>query len=193
MGRRKRNKRQKQKGTLSGVSTGAPDYKQTAIDTGLMLLAGIAAGGAGAALGKHSLILGVPLVAFGVYKKSQWLAAAGLGLTLSNGFQKASVSTPQETVSGFDPKQIAAEAKDRVVTFFKNFSEKLYLPAAKPDDQSDTSQTTNGLGEDEVTYFVNPYSKSELDMSAIDRVQEQIAAMNQKGRDMAGYEIEREF
>jgi hypothetical protein len=83
---------------------------------------------------------------------------------------------------------MAEEAKDRVGTFFKNFSEKLYLnKAAEP-------SATNGLaGEGEqVTYFVNPYGNTkELDMSAIDRLQEQIATMN--GDMNAVDEMEREF
>jgi len=90
--------------------------------------------------------------------------------------------TPTESVEGFDMKQIASEAKDRVGTFFKNFGEKLYL----------SKETIAGLAGDDdsnVTYFVNPYSKNELDMSAIDRIQEQIAQMNGAGLN----EIEREF
>ena len=104
---------------------------------------------------------------------------------LSNGFQKqasaATTETSTESVEGFDIKQIASEAKDRVGTFFKNFGEKLYL----------SKQTIAGLAgdDDNVTYFVNPYSNKELDMSAIDRVQEQIAQMNGAGLS----EIEREF
>lgn len=85
---------------------------------------------------------------------------------------------------------MAEEAKDRVGTFFKNFSEKLYLnKAAEP-------SATNGLAGDQdgeqVTYFVNPYGNTkELDMSAIDRLQEQIATMN--GGMNAVDEMEREF
>lgn len=190
MGRKRKTKRKKQTGVLAGVANAAGDYKTTAKEGFFMLLAAIAAGGAGAALGKHSLLVGVPLAFIGVHKKNHYITAAGLGFALSNGFQKVlPASAPvEENVEGFDVKQIATAAKDRVTTFFKNFSEKLYLPAT-----TDNNQATNGLGEDDVTYFVNPYGNNELDMSAIDRVQEQIARMNQQGREVAGYEIEREF
>jgi hypothetical protein len=186
MARRKRNRKKRNGGMLAGVANAAANYGTTAKEGAFILLAAIAAGGAGAAIGKHSLLVGVPLALFGVHKRNKYIMAAGLGFALSNGFQKVIGTEPVETVEGFDVKQIATEAKDRVSTFFRNFSEKLYLPPTK-------AETTNGLGDDEVTYFVNPYSNKELDMSAIDRVQEQIAAMNQQGREVSGYEIEREF
>jgi hypothetical protein len=158
---------------------------QTVTKGGLVLLAAIAAGGAGAALGKHSLLAGIPVTLVGFHKKNPYIIAAGLGLTLSNGFQNQNKTTTVQGVDGFDMKQIAEQAKDRVGTFFKNFSEKLYISKAEP-------SATNGLaGEEQVTYFVNPYNNSkELDMSAIDRIQEQIANMN--GMNAVG-ETEREF
>lgn len=171
---------------LAGTAKAATPYVQTAKEGGLMLLAAIAAGGAGAALGKHSFLAGIPVTLIGVHKGNKYVIAAGLGLVLSNGFQKqasaATTETTTESVEGFDIKQIASEAKDRVGTFFKNFGEKLYL----------SKQTIAGLAGDDdsnVTYFVNPFSNKELDMSAIDRVQEQIAQMNGAGLS----EIEREF
>jgi hypothetical protein len=158
---------------------------QTVTKGGLVLLAAIAAGGAGAALGKHSLLAGIPVTLVGFHKKNPYIIAAGLGLTLSNGFQNQNKTTTVQGVDGFDMKQIVEQAKDRVGTFFKNFSEKLYISKAEP-------SATNGLaGEEQVTYFVNPYNNSkELDMSAIDRIQEQIANMNGMN---AVEETEREF
>ena len=158
---------------------------QTVTKGGLVLLAAIAAGGAGAALGKHSLLAGIPVTLVGFHKKNPYIIAAGLGLTLSNGFQNQNKTTTVQGVDGLDMKQIAEQAKDRVGTFFKNFSEKLYISKAEP-------SATNGLaGEEQVTYFVNPYNNAkELDMSAIDRIQEQIANMNGMN---AVEETEREF
>lgn len=165
---------------LAGTVKAATPYMKTAKEGVLMLLAAIAAGGAGAALGKHSFIAGIPVTLIGVHKQNKYVIAAGLGLVMSNGFQKAGATTATESVEGFDMKQMASEAKDRVGTFFKNFGEKLYL----------SKETIAGLaGDEQVTYFVNPYSNKELDMSAIDRIQEQIAQMNGAGLN----EIEREF
>ena len=159
---------------------------QTVTKGGLVILAAIAAGGAGAALGKHSLLAGIPVTLIGFHKKNPYIIAAGLGLTLSNGFQNQNKTTVQG-VDGFDMKQIAEQAKDRVGTFFKNFSEKLYI--SKAAEPASTAGLAGENSEDQVTYFVNPYNDTkELDMSAIDRIQEQIATMN------GGLsEVEREF
>ncbi len=181
-----KQKKNKQENALFGT---APVMEhpiaQTVTKGGLVLLAAIAAGGAGAALGKHSLLAGIPVTLVGFHKKNPYIIAAGLGLTLSNGFQNQNKTTTVQGVDGFDMKQIAEQAKDRVGTFFKNFSEKLYISKAEP-------SATNGLaGEEQVTYFVNPYNNAkELDMSAIDRIQEQIANMNGMN---AVEETEREF
>mgnify|MGYP000865931808 FL=1 len=162
---------------------------QTVTKGGLVILAAIAAGGAGAALGKHSLLAGIPVTLIGFHKKNPYIIAAGLGLTLSNGFQNQNKTTVQG-VDGFDMKQIAEQAKDRVGTFFKNFSEKLYI--SKAAEPASTAGLAGENSEDQITYFVNPYNDTkELDMSAIDRLQEQIATMN--GGLSAVEEVEREF
>jgi hypothetical protein len=182
-----KGKGKKGKKGLSGVAVTQEksSYVDTAKEGGLMLLAAIAAGGAGAAIGKHSLIAGIPLTLFGVHKRNKYLIAAGLGLTLSNGFQLKNQPTTTGGIGALDMKQIATEAKDRVTTFFKNFADKLYLPKS-------TESGTSGLGDDQVTYFVNPYSSKELDMSAIDRIQEQIAEMS-KGGASGLSDVDREF
>jgi hypothetical protein len=159
---------------------------QTVTKGGLVILAAIAAGGAGAALGRHSLLAGIPVTLLGFHKNNPYIIAAGLGLTLSNGFQNQNKASVQG-VDGFDIKQLAEQAKDRVGTFFKNFSDKLYI--SKPGEPSERAELAGGDHDEEVTYFVNPYQNSkELDMSAIDRIQEQIAAMNGTMS-----EVEREF
>jgi len=165
-------------------------YKETLKEGGLILLAAIAAGGAGAALGKHSLLAGIPLTLVGIHKKNKYVIAAGLGMTMSNGFQGSgsSMNGTEDNVEGFDIAQITQNAKDRVSNFFSNFKDKLYI--AKAADAG-----VNGLGEaeEQVSYFVNPHKGTgELDTSALDKIQEQIAQMNQKGT--AGLsDIEREF
>jgi hypothetical protein len=195
MGRKKgRNKKSSHGQHGHGLSGGVSQVMehpvaQTVTKGGLVLLTAIAAGGAGAALGKHSLIAGIPLALFGYHKGNQYLMAAGMGLVLSNGFQNPNKTTAVQGVDGFDLKLATEEAKDRVGTFFKNFSEKLYLTKAEP---------TAGLEgkDDQVTYFVNPYnSAKELDMSAIDRLQEQIASMSKAGTSglSAVEEPDREF
>jgi hypothetical protein len=187
---KKKNKKQHQGNALFGT---APVMEhpvaQTVTKGGLVILAAIAAGGAGAALGKHSLLAGIPVTLLGFHKKNPYIIAAGLGLTLSNGFQNQNKTTTVQGVDGFDMKQIAEQAKDRVGTFFKNFSEKLYI--SKDAEPTATAGLAGEHSQEQVTYFVNPYNNSkELDMSAIDRIQEQIASMN--GMNTVE-EVEREF
>jgi hypothetical protein len=184
---RKKGKK-KQGNALFGAPVMEHPVAQTVTKGGLVLLAAIAAGGAGAALGKHSLLAGIPVTLVGFHKKNPYIIAAGLGLTLSNGFQNQNKSaTPVQGVDGIDFKQITEQAKDRVGTFFKNFSEKLYIGHGEP---TPTAGLAGNSKDEEVTYFVNPYSDTkELDMSEIDRIQEQIAAMNGGMSE----EIEREF
>lgn len=188
--KKNKNKKQNQGHALFGdAPVMEHPVAQTVTKGGLVLLAAIAAGGAGAALGKHSLLAGIPVTLIGFHKKNPYVIAAGLGLTLSNGFQNQN-KTAVQGVDGFDIKQIAEQAKDRVGTFFKNFSEKLYI--AKAAEPTATSGLAGENNEEQVTYFVNPYNDTkELDMSAIDRIQEQIAAMN--GGMNAVEETEREF
>lgn len=190
MGKKKKTKRRKKGHALFGTApVMAHPVARTVTKGGLVILAAIAAGGAGAALGKHSLLAGIPVTLLGFHKNNPYIIAAGLGLTLSNGFQNQNKTTVQG-VNGFDMKQMAEEAKDRVGTFFKNFSEKLYLN--KAGQPSATNGLAGGQGGEQVTYFVNPYGHmKELDMSAIDRLQEQIATMN--GGMNAVDEMEREF
>lgn len=193
--RKSRNKRYRKSGGTQNTLAGTGNVlehpvAQTIAKGGLVVLTAIAAGGAGAALGRHSLIAGVPVTLLGFHKKNPYIIAAGLGLTLSNGFQNQNKAAANvQGVDGFDLKQVAEGAKDRVGTFFKNFSEKLYLDKGEP---SATAGLAGDNKEEQVTYFVNPYNDSkELDMSAIDRIQEQIAAMNQGMN--AIEETEREF
>jgi hypothetical protein len=186
--RKRKNRKGKKSRGLFGTPVTAQHKKaigDTLKEGGLILLSAIAAGGAGAAVGKHSLLVGLPVTLFGIYKNNKYVTAAGLGLVLSNGFQLKKQPETTSGVEGFDLKMLASEAKDRVGTFFQNFSEKLYLPVK-------ANEATSGLGEDEVTYFINPHSKKELDMSAIDRIQEQIADMS---KPMSGNlnEMDREF
>jgi hypothetical protein len=186
MGRtkRKKGKKSKKRGGLSGF-TGAVS-KGKALDAlkeaGLMLVAGIAGGGAGAAIGKSSLLLGIGTTLAGAYFESKYVIAAGLGLAVSN--VPATKSSNVSGVDGFDIKQIAQDAKDRVGQYFDNFKEKLYIPAS--------GSTTNGLhGGENVKYFINPYNSNDLDMSALDRVNEEVVAMNEGTAGL--FDIDREF
>jgi hypothetical protein len=186
MGRTKRRKgkRSKKHGGLSGFTGAVSKGKvfDTLKQAGLMLVAGIAGGGAGAAIGKNSLFIGIPVAIAGVYIDNKYIMAAGLGLAVSN--VPATKSSNVSGVNGFDFKQIAQDAKDRVGEYFENFKEKLYIPAS--------GSATNGLhGGEDVKYFINPYNNKDLDLSAMERIEEQVAVMNQ-GTDGL-FDIDREL
>jgi len=149
-------------------------------------VAALAAGNiAGAILfGNHALIPSVIALGIGIARKNLYWTMAGAGLFLANGYQaKADVPPADNTtngiedeVNGFDFASFKDKAKERAKNYFSSFTEKLYLPKPK-------TETVSGLngGEEEVTYFMNPYStkKGQLDMSKLDDVQAQIAQMNQ--------------
>src|SRR5688572_28155704 len=104
MGRRRKKRKKNNLYSLSGTQQPSTTYMDTAKQGGLMLLTAIAAGGAGAVFGKHSLIAGIPVTLIGIHKNNRYIVAAGLGLTLSNGFQKQIEAQPAPSVEGFDMK-----------------------------------------------------------------------------------------
>jgi len=191
-GHHKKHKHHHHHKGLSGIaqSIDGNKIKKSLGQGSLLVLTAAAAGVAGAAIGKHSLLAGLPVAIAGAYMDNKYLIAAGLGLTMSNGFQTPGQSSRTNGVDGLDVKQIMQGAKERVSKYFENFKDKLYLPA-KP--APDATSTTDGLlgGEDKVKYFVNPYSPKEPDLSELDRMEDQIANMNQGTNGL--FDIDREL
>lgn len=183
MAKGKKKGKGKQKGQARSGSVLNHPVVGTLKEGGLLLLTAIAAGGAGAALGKHSLLAGIPVTLYGIHQKNQYIIAAGLGISL--GTAKVNPSNTSSGVNGFDVKQIASEAKERAGEFFTNFKAKLYLPTATGNEQ------TAGLaGGEKVSYFINPHNRSgDIDMSALDQVQQQIAEMGKGNLS----DVDREF
>ncbi|MFD0998692.1 hypothetical protein ACFQ21_05210 [Ohtaekwangia kribbensis] len=187
MGRtkRKKGKKSKKRGGLSGI-TGAitkgnnVDALKTA---GGILLAGIAGGITAAAVGKISLLASIPVLFIGAKTENKFILAAGASLAVTSVVIKKPTSV--SGVDGFDFKQIAEDAKDRVGQFFENFKEKLYIPASK-------SEGTNGLyGGEQVKYFINPYNSNDDGMSELDRVNDDVLAMNEGTAGL--FDIDREL
>ena len=188
MGRtkRKKGKKSKKRGGLSGF-TGAitKGNNGSALKVaGGILLAGFAGSITAAALGKHSLLASLPVLFVGAKTENKYILTAGACLAVGGVLTKKSTSV--SGVDGFDIKQIAEDAKDRVGQFFENFKEKLYIPASK------TEEGTNGLqGGEQVKYFINPYNANDVDMSALDRVNDEVVAMNEGTAGL--FDIDREF
>src|SRR5688500_1405623 len=97
-GRKRGKGKHKKSQDLSGVVTTAKQpIKVTLVEGGILIAAAIAGAAAGAAIGRHSLIAGVPVAFLGVHKRNKYLIAAGLGLALSNGFQLKKQQNPVTT------------------------------------------------------------------------------------------------
>jgi hypothetical protein len=200
MGRKKNKRKVKRNwkhGGLQGIPSGFDKKRalNAVKDGGILVLTTIGGGLLGAAIGKHSLFVGIPVAMAGKYFDNDYIVAAGLGMSVSNGFQNATKPlNGTEQVDGLDMKQMAQDAKDRVGKFFDNFKEKLYMsPADSTDSKAPASDgSTNGLaGNENVQYFINPMSTKDLDLSAMERVEQQVAALN---RGTNGLEdIDREF
>jgi hypothetical protein len=204
---RKKNKRKVKRnlkhGGLQGIS---PDFDKKRVweavkGGGILVLTAVGGGFLGAAVGKHSFFLGIPVAMAGKYFDNEYIVAAGLGMSVANGFQNTTKPlSGTNGVDGFDVKQMTQDAKDRVSKFFENFKEKLYIAPTEvidpsvqvPANTSASDGSTSGLGASEnVQYFINPMSTNDLDLSAMERVEQQIASMN---RGTSGLEdIDREF
>lgn len=132
--------------------------KETLIDAGVGLIGG---GILGAAIGKFSLIAGLPVAIYGEHKNNRWARALGMGMILANGYQATGSPTNglngeediygMEGVDGIDFKAMQQGATARIGAYFKGFRNKLLIPAM-------AAKGTNGLGEGEVSYFSNPYN-----------------------------------
>lgn len=177
-------KKAQKKQLLDGVAqdNAKGSLKHTALETGRDILLGAVGGGlAGAVLGRSSFLVGVAVTGVGHYMGSNGAAAFGVGMMASGGYQAvagAMNGTQKEGIEGM---------KERMLAFKEEFKRKLFLDKIikskkKEDEKSD--EGTNGMGE--VQYFTYPNSKElegagdTLDMSALDRIERQVAESAQK-------------
>jgi hypothetical protein len=181
----KGRKRKKKAAPLSGTPQGQEFGwgKSLLWGTGASLL-GIITAGAGASLGVFSAPLAIALTTYGIKRND---AIGKLALAAGIGIAAGTKGKATSDMEGFDPKSMAERAK----SYYQSVAEKYMIPIGT--EQASTS--TNGLnGEDEVTYFVNPFSEKQLDMSALDRIQSQIPEMNSVSGTLAEVDIsERNF
>ena len=127
----------------------------------------------GAALGKYSGLGGLAIAGLGAWKKNMYATSLGAGMFLSTVPKAASTGTDGIAVGEIDG--ISMESiKENTKNYFQTLASKLMLKS------SEAVEGLNGEGEDEVTYFINPYTQSadKLDTRELDRIQEQIAQMN---------------
>lgn len=125
---------------------------------------GVIGAGAGAAIGKPSLLIGLGVIMAGHYYKSNKIIAVGTGMLASSAY-KAMKGVDGTGVDGLDG------AKERLKAFGQDLKERLYLDKIKSLISKKTTEKsgTDGLGE--VSYF-NP--NSPLDMGSLDAIEQEI-------------------
>jgi hypothetical protein len=160
---------------------------ETLIETG-KYLAFVAGGGVlGAAIGKPSLYLGLPVALYAFYKKMPLLGAAAVSAMFTPVIVPTTATSGYEDMEGIDIKQLETDAKARLEAYFKGISDKLYLPKSTANK---TLQPVTGLnGNEDAMYFINPNSMGEApDLSRLDKIQEQIAQLSAgNGTAITGY------
>jgi hypothetical protein len=163
----------KRKRALHGAETAhekaTAKVKHTVIETGKDLLIGVIGGGiAGAVIGKPALLIGVGVTGYGHYANKPAFTTFGIGMMASGGFSGANAT---HGVDGFS----AEDVKARVMNFKDSITSRLFLDKiikkAEPKEQSDN--VSNGVGE--VQYLTYPNPNKELDFSALDNLEKQIA------------------
>lgn len=169
----RRRKRRKKGGFsgFAGVMEAPKQIEQKHLIIGV--LSAIGGNIIGAGLGKYSFWGGALVSGIGVATKNMYLSAAGAGM-LVNTINKTTSGT-----NGIEDEEMEGlsmdGAKERVKQLFDNYKNRLMLKSG--------NEPVNGLGDTEgqVRFFHNPYeaSKSSLDLSQLDRIQEQVAALNE--------------
>lgn len=128
----------------------------------------------GAALGKYSGLGGLAIAGLGVWKQNMCATSLGAGMFLSTVPKPTGDATngiEDEDMEGISMTSI----KENTKNYFQTLASKLMLKS------SASSEGANGLnGEEDVTYFINPYTQGsdKVDTRELDRIQEQIAQMN---------------
>lgn len=146
------------------------DIKNSAIEMLKTGVVGVVGAGAGVAIGRPSLLLGLGVIMAGHYYKSNKIMALGTGMLASStyGAVKGMGGNGAEGVEGFDG------AKERLKAFGQDLKERLYLDKiknliSKKKTETDNDNGAEGLGE--TTYF-NP--NASLDMGSLDDIEREI-------------------
>lgn len=167
MSKRNSYREKARKNSLLGISTTVEetkgDWKSTLAETGAaFVVGGILGSFAGHLVGKPSLALGVLATGASYYMGSRLGASFGIGM-MAAGY----VNVTNPSLSGTE------SMKDRAKLFAESLKSRMYLDkilkSKKPDSE---------LGN--VRYFVYPSENTQLnapmDMSALDRLEQQVAA-----------------
>ena len=152
---------------LKGELQTEGDLKNSALEMLKTGVLGVAGAGAGAAIGKPSLLLGLGVIMAGHYYKSNKLTAIGTGM-LASGAYKAVKGVDGTEVAGLDG------AKERLQAFGKDLKERLYIDKIKNiiSNKKPEKETTGTEGLGEIQYF-NPTNAID-NMGSLDAIEEEI-------------------
>jgi hypothetical protein len=175
--RRSKNRKQQAKrqtflnGIVSGNTNAKGNLTNSAMATIRDVIVGVVVGGAaGAAIGKPALLVGAAITGVGHYKQMPLATILGMGMMASN------IIAASKTVNGTEATGIDG-MKDRVNTFKESMKERLYLTVILP-----KKAAVNGMGK--TNHYPYPMEQvegniHELDMRALDRIEQQIAKSGQ--------------
>lgn len=124
------------------------DHKNSAIETGKDLVAGVLGGGLiGAALGRASLAVGAVVTYIGHYTKSRLASVFGLGMMASGTQSKSGVD-------GTDDKNMLEGAQERVLAFKDGIQQKLFLDKVLKGKKKESGKKEEGKSDvGEVEYY----------------------------------------
>lgn len=172
----KKNSYHKQalKKSLSGTAaTGKGEKaKDAAVELGKDIVVGVIGGGvAGALLGRLSFFVGAAVTGVGHFVKSRVTSVLGMGMMASGTFQS------MQGVNGGSKTELEG-VKDRLLILKDDMKRRIFLDKVlkSKEGKKTDEKATNGLGQ--VQYFSYPNAEEsigDLDMSALDKIQQKIA------------------
>lgn len=163
--------RKRRRTGLMGISSARSTGKSLSrTDLGLAVASYFGGTIVGAAIGKYSGVAGLLTGALGLYKKNLPITSIGAGMLFSSAVKVTTEGG--STTEGLNGTELS-QAPERVKNYLKTLGKKMLLKSGEDE--------VNGLnGDENVSYFINPYAESQtqLDLRQLDRIQEEIAAMN---------------
>lgn len=182
----KRHKKNSLLGAITETQETKGDIKGSLIETGKDVLMVVCGGAIGSVIGRASFISGVGITTIGHYSKNRWVTTLGIGM------MAAPIIPTTASVNGM-PTSGLDGAKERLLAFKDEVSKKLFLDKIKKNNSSTASGDSTTMGE--VQYFNYPedsmsLSASELDMRALDELEEKIntSASSYEAKQIKGIE-----
>lgn len=183
----KRHKKNSLLGAITETQETKGDIKGSLIETGKDVLMVVCGGAIGSVIGRASFISGLGVTTIGHYSKNRWVTTLGIGMMAAPIIPTTSTAINGTPTSGLEG------AKERLLAFKDDMAQKLFLDKIKKHDSATSTTDSSTMGE--VQYFNYPedsmeLSASELDMRALDELEEKIntSASNYEAKQIKGIE-----